>query len=230
MPPSERDLRIAIIGAGIVGCTLAHALLERSIPFQIYEANELSRTTSGGINATEAGVRALKLCGRQCYEAFREVSTTHHRTRPELFWNVTTEGNKVLAEVISDKEYGSMNRVKLLEALASRLPEGIVSFGHRIKSIQEANDDLLLEFENGSIETVDIVLGCDGLHSKVRSHVVGDGYEPTFSHNIICRGPLPAKGVEDILGEEIGIGSQTGIGNEDGIVCYPVNEDTVNFG
>lgn len=228
--PNKPELRIAIIGAGIVGVTLAHALLERSVPVQIYEATNTIRTTGGGINATEAGVRALRLCGRHCYDAFREVSTTHHRTRPELFWNVTTEGNKVLREVISEKEYGSMNRVRFLEALASRLPEGVVTFDSRIRSISEASDHVLLEFENGSTRAVDVVLGCDGIHSQVRSRVAGPGYEPTFSHNIICRGPLPAKGVEAILGEEIGKGSQTGIGNADGIVLYPVNDTLVNFG
>lgn len=179
------DLRIAIIGAGIVGVTLAHALLERNIPVKIYESSKEIRTIGGGINATEAGVRALKLCGRQCYEAFREVSTTHNRARPELFWNVTENGTEVLSEVISEKEYGSMNRIKFLEALAARLPTGIVQFNRRIKSVLDTGEHVALDFNDGSTETADVVFGCDGLHSQVRQFVVGPGYDPTFSHNIM---------------------------------------------
>lgn len=184
---SRPELRVAIIGAGIVGVTLAHALLGRKIPVKIYESSKEIRTIGGGINATEAGVRALKLCGKQCYDAFKEVSTTHSRRKPELFWNVTKNGDDVLTEVISEKEYGSMNRIKFLEALAARLPAEIVQFSRKIKSMNDTGDHVVLEFEDGSTETADVVLGCDGLHSQVRQFVVGPGYGPSFSQNIICR-------------------------------------------
>lgn len=228
MGSNEAGLRVAIIGAGIVGVTLAHALLERSIPARIYEASGTIRTTGGGINATEAGVRALKACGQQCYEAFAEVGTSHHRDRRELFWSIT-QGERV-AEVISKEEYGSMPRIKFLEALASRLPVDTVKLGSRIKAVRETPDQVELEFESGAIETADVVLGCDGIHSEVKRFVVGDGYEVSFSHSVICRGPVPRKDVEAIVGEELGKGSQVGIGNGDGFVAYPVDEQVVNLG
>lgn len=228
MNSAEPRLHVAIIGAGIVGVTLAHALLERSISVRIYEASSSVRTTGGGINATEAGVRALKACGKPCYEAFAEVGTRHYRDRPELFWSIT-QGDRV-AEVISEGEYGSMPRVKFLEALASRLPVDTVEFGSRVKAIRETEDRVELQFESGAIETADVVLGCDGIHSEVKRHVVGDSYGVSFSHSVICRGAVAAENVEAIIGSSLGKGAQLGIGHGDGFVAYHVDGHTVNLG
>lgn len=101
----SNDFRVAIIGGGIIGIIFAHALIARSVPVQVYEQSSEVRTTGGGINAPQVGVRALKRCSKECYEAFKEVSRRHHSERPELFWSVVQDDKVV--EVISKEEYGS---------------------------------------------------------------------------------------------------------------------------
>lgn len=229
LPQQSAQLRIAIIGAGIVGVTLAHALLARGIPVTVYEASSSIRTTGGGINATEAGVRALKLCGPKCYEAFKQVATTHNRVRPHIFWYVTQDDK--VAEIASWEEYGSMKRERFLEALAARLPEDVIKFDSRLSRIGEPDRGVELTFENARTDIVDVLLGCDGLHSKVKGDIVGvEDYRVSYSQTVICRGSVAAKDVEAIVGTTLGRGSQVGIGDEDGFVLYPVNEDLVNMG
>ena len=123
-----------------------------------------------------------------------------------------------------------MPRIKFLEALASRLPKDMVQFNCRIQSLQDKDDHVELQFEDGRIEAADVVLGCDGLHSQVRQHVVGSGYGPSFSHSIICRGSASANDIDNLVGESLAKGSQVGIGNGDGFVLYPVDDTTVNLG
>lgn len=226
---TEATFRVAVIGAGIVGITFAHALIERFIPVVIYEATDDIRTTGGGINATPAGVRALEHCGRECYDAFREVATNHHRERPDLYWNLTKDGK--IVEVTSKQEHGSMPRVNFIEALARRLPNGVVKFGSKLTALEEGLDGkLALRFENGTTENADIVIGCDGINSLIRTYVVGDQYPATFSHNVSCRGLISVQEAGKIVGEDLAKGAHLGFGDGDAWVFYPINEHTATFG
>lgn len=62
--------------------------------------------------------------------------------------------------------------------------EGIeVNFGSRMKSVEDVVDEdgVTVEFEDGTREFADLVIGCDGIHSQVRRLVVDPALEAEYS-------------------------------------------------
>jgi len=59
-------------------------------------------------------------------------------------------------------------------------------FGDGIRNLQEQDDGIAVEFEQGSTRTFDLVVGADGLHSKVRSLVFGpqDQFEKRLGYMV----------------------------------------------
>ena len=66
----------------------------------------------------------------------------------------------------------SVHRAKFLDAMVKHVPKRISHFGKRLAKIENLGPDstrtLRLEFEDGSSHETDVVIGCDGIHSKVR--------------------------------------------------------------
>jgi salicylate hydroxylase/6-hydroxynicotinate 3-monooxygenase len=77
----------------------------------------------------------------------------------------------------TEKRYGapdlSMHRAELHGALASLVPEQNIRFGRTLVGIDQAKDGMRLDFEDGTHEIVDALIGADGIHSVVRAAIVG---------------------------------------------------------
>ena len=75
------------------------------------------------------------------------------------------------------EKYGEMRsimRAELLDVLRSGLPENGIRMGTTIKSIEQSNEEVHLEFSDGSRSTYDLVVGCDGIHSQTRKMLFGE--------------------------------------------------------
>ena len=59
---------------------------------------------------------------------------------------------------------------------------------------QDAGDEVNIGFEDGTRTTANLVVGCDGIHSFVRSQFISD--HPTFSGRIAYRGLVPIDEIE----------------------------------
>lgn len=56
-----------------------------------------------------------------------------------------------------------------MAAWTDALPAGPVRFGRRLTTIRESAQRDALDFADGSSETVDVVIGAGGIHSRVRT-------------------------------------------------------------
>lgn len=69
----------------------------------------------------------------------------------------------------------SVHRAKFLDAMVKHVPKEISHFGKRLSKIEDLPSDsphrLKLIFEDESTFETDVVLGCDGIHSKVRGYL-----------------------------------------------------------
>jgi salicylate hydroxylase len=50
-----------------------------------------------------------------------------------------------------------------------------------------------LAFDDGTTHTADVIVGCDGIKSAVRSAVVGKPADPSFTRTVAYRGLIPSK-------------------------------------
>ncbi|KAL8871331.1 MAG: hypothetical protein Q9174_002812 [Haloplaca sp. 1 TL-2023] len=167
--------RIAILGAGPAGLSLAHLLLKASIPVTIYE-HDLSPTTrsqGGSLDLhTSTGQQAIKECG--LWDQFLE----HARYDGEAL-AVMDKNMKVYLRVPQGKEGKSngrpeIDRGAIRKILVEGLPEGVVKWGMKVREVTESEDGdgearYTIHFTDGSSTSdVDLLVGADGAWSKVR--------------------------------------------------------------
>lgn len=77
-------------------------------------------------------------------------------------------------------------RQAFLTELLAPVPEEVMHAGKRLSSLEvhnsQGHERYRLHFEDGSSDSFDIVFGADGIHGRLRKHVVGPHHpsaEPT---------------------------------------------------
>lgn len=166
--------KIAIIGAGPAGLMLARILHVNDIPCTIFERDRSpsERSILGG---------SLDLHKGSGQEAIRQGGLWD-QTSALLRWDaqaykISDPAGNLWVDV-KDIDLGrpEISRPDLHRVLYESLPQGCVRWDHRLKSI---DDDRTLHFENGqpSQGGFDLVVGADGVRSKVRPYV---SYIPPF--------------------------------------------------
>lgn len=165
---NDNHKKIAIIGAGLGGLTLACILYKNNIPFKIYEAEASpnERGQGGLLDIHDYnGQLALKDAG--VFEKFLEIilpGADAQRIidmKGNILYEDQVKGNGNRPEV----HRGDLRRI-LLEAL----PENSIHWGHKIMqatSLGEGKHQVV--FSNGSSIKTDLLIGADGAWSKVRT-------------------------------------------------------------
>jgi 2-polyprenyl-6-methoxyphenol hydroxylase-like FAD-dependent oxidoreductase len=160
--------RIAIIGAGPGGLTLARILQTRHIPTVVFEReNDPDERPQGGsldLHA-ESGQLALHLAGLD--EQFRAIA----RYEDQGIRVLDKHGQVLLAHEQDEKtgDRPEVDRTELRKMLLTSLAPDVVRWGHNLRSVQQTHDGTYeLFFEHGVSETFDLVIGADGAWSHVR--------------------------------------------------------------
>ena len=160
--------RIAIIGAGPGGLTLARLLQMRNIPTTVFEkeSHRNERPQGGTLDLhTGSGLLAVHLAGLD--EQFRPIA----RYEDQGVRVLNKEG-QVLYTNEQGQETGDrpeVDRTELRAMLLDSLAPSVVRWGHHLRSVRQASDGTHeLVFENGLTESFDLVVGADGAWSRVR--------------------------------------------------------------
>lgn len=165
--------KIAIIGAGIGGLTLALALKRAGFTTTVYEsAAEIKPVGAGIVMAGNAMQIFEKLGIRQKVEnAGRKIS-------------VLKITNALLSPIVEldlkrfEQRYGVYNvaihRADLQSILAEEVGFQQIELSKRLTHV-EKKEDIHLSFEDGSMAKCDVLFGADGIHSTVRKQVFGIG-------------------------------------------------------
>ena len=186
-------LRIAIVGAGIGGLTLAMALRQRGIDAEVYErAHEL--TEIGAAVALSANAtRELRRLG------VLDPITAASTEPSELIYRDWRDGSRIAAHAVHEglryqrecgAPYYGIHRADLQRTLGAALGGAGLHLGHRLTGITDLGGPIRLDFDNGATVAADLVIGADGVRSEVRRHVAGSD-ATSYSGTSAFRGIVP---------------------------------------
>ncbi|GAA4778338.1 FAD-binding domain [Stakelama sediminis] len=166
-------MRIAISGAGVAGPTLAYWLRKGGHePFLIEKASEL-RTGGYVIDFWGLGYQIAEKMG-----VIDAVLAHGYQVQEVRF--VGDDGRRVSGfpvDVLADMTQGrftSLPRGDLAGTIFDTIRANTETrFGDSIAAMEEHADGIHLTLESGETRDVDLLVGADGLHSKVRSLAFG---------------------------------------------------------
>jgi 2-polyprenyl-6-methoxyphenol hydroxylase-like FAD-dependent oxidoreductase len=161
--------RIAIIGAGLGGLTLARVLHTRGIPATVYdlEISPTARNQGGTLDLhPESGQAALAEAGLS--EGFRRLA----RPEGEEMKILDKTGAVLLHEDAEDAagERPEVDRAALRALLLDSLPDGTVRWGAKVADVTPlaAGAGFALTFADGGGVSAALLVGADGAWSKTR--------------------------------------------------------------
>lgn len=186
--------RAHIIGCGISGPVLAMYLDRAGYEAVVHERRTEAMASEGAsFNLAPNGLDVLRTLGLA-----EEVEAVGNRTDRIGFYN---HRGKQLG--LNPESTVLLNRGDLQKVLVSGAERAGVrlEFGKLLTDVTQTPDAVTATFADGTSVEGDLLVGCDGLRSRVRHAVVPTAPVPTYSGIIDCAGlgylpgRLPADGV-----------------------------------
>jgi salicylate hydroxylase len=188
-----RNMRIAVIGGGIGGLTLALALRQRGLSAEVFEQAPELAEVGAAVALSANSTRELRRLG--LLDQIAAVSTEP----TELIYRDWRDARRIAAHPVrQDRQYQKrfgapyfgIHRAELQRILSSALGGAGLWLGHRLAATVEQGETIRLEFSNGNVAEADLVVGADGVRSVVRRFVTG-GEDAVYSGTSAFRGIVP---------------------------------------
>ena len=190
-------MTVIVSGAGIGGLTVALTCHELGIPVKVYEQVKEITPLGVGINLQPHAVREIFEMGLEA-----EIDSIGLRTKEVAYFTKT--GLPIHSEArgawagYNWPQY-SIHRgelqMMLLAAVRARLGEDAVQTGAAITSFEETETGVRFNVERGGVTstgTGSVLIGADGLHSKVRAQFYPDEGAPVWAGAVLWRGTTRA--------------------------------------
>ena len=166
-----------IIGAGIAGPAAALSLIHYKSDYvpKLHELRSQPSTLGGAINLDPNALRVLKRLG--LYEKI--LSAGQVSTAIDVWSSVT--GSKLGQLTMKYKDFKSVRIMRstlhaiLLDACKEKNIQ--IHYGRQLTNVDVETGSV--EFKDGTKDSGDVILGCDGTHSALRQYV--DGRKPNYT-------------------------------------------------
>jgi salicylate hydroxylase len=219
--------RILIAGGGIGGLTAALALIQRGFRVSVYEQAPDLHEFGAGIGIMPNGSRVLHALG--LHSALEAIASIPQVREMRLFTDSQTwrmPGMDAIARFGSP--FWLVHRGDFHRALASAVEEqapGTIHVGARCVGFQQDAHSVELLLETGVHVSGEVLIGADGVHSRIRRQMFGEG-RATFTGFMAWRAAIPMQRVDARFASSFTVW----LGPSGQIVTYPMRRGTLlNF-
>ena len=175
-------ISVGIIGGGIGGISAAVALRHCGIKAVVYERAGKLREFGAGMMLWANASRVLNELG-----LLNKVIAVSGQTNN--FYVRKSSGEILLKIATGDFDVPSVcvPRADLLSILVSVIPPEQIKTGHEFNHLTQTADKVRVEFTNGAAAEHDILIGADGVYSRIRKEIFGFR-QPIYRGYMVWRG------------------------------------------
>ncbi|MFC5138981.1 FAD-dependent monooxygenase [Actinomycetospora rhizophila] len=219
---------IAVVGGGIGGLTLGLALRRLGLRARIYEQAPALVEVGAAVALAANGTRILRELG------LGDVLGAASTVPSELVYRHGADGRRIAAHPVGDwysdrfgAPFWGVHRARLQCALADAWGTEDLHLGKELVRVDPRAGPTRLTFADGSTTSADVVVGADGIRSRVRRWLTGGdpGAEPVYSGTSGFRGLVPRAAVPDLPDPDA---VQFWMGPDAHLLHYAIG-DVVNF-
>jgi 6-hydroxynicotinate 3-monooxygenase len=185
--------RIGVVGAGLGGTATAALLAQAGFDVRLYEQAPAFARIGAGIHV---GPNVMKIMRRIGAEAELNDLGSH----PDFWHSRSADDGRYLARIplgraeTNDRfgaDYVTVHRGDFHAIMARAAGKDVIKFGKKLIGVSEHGHLVTAEFEDGSQDEVDLLIGADGLNSRIREILLGPE-APIYTGYVGHRAIIPA--------------------------------------
>ena len=212
--------KVAIIGSGIAGLTLASLLkTDSNFEFVIYEKEEIFNLDEGfGIQLSVNSVSILNKIG--FYQLNKNEK--YHPSKLDFYsmnYNKIGDLDLTIFNSVNDK-YTTLKRSTLIKFLKEKLFSSSIIFGKKINKVEQKNGKININFADGSSDRVDYLVVSDGVFSNSKSVIEKANFRQNYYGAIAVRTQITNQDIVNLNSNNISLI----MGSDAHLVLYPINQ------
>ncbi|WP_175392697.1 FAD-dependent monooxygenase [Aquimarina megaterium] len=177
-PKMDTKDKIAIVGGGIGGLTMALTLKKNNQDFKLFEKSNEFKEVGAGIGLAS---NALKIFDK--LNIGEELRTKGHLLKRTI---LATKKLKILKTVPFPEEVYCIHRASIIDVISSKLDQNSYELGKEVKSI-ENEESVKITFKDHTAIEFDTLIASDGINSSIRKSIFPE-IRIRHTHQIIWRG------------------------------------------
>jgi 2-polyprenyl-6-methoxyphenol hydroxylase-like FAD-dependent oxidoreductase len=222
--------RVLIAGGGLGGLTAALSALKMGCDVEVYEQAPELKEVGAGLQLAANGTRVFYALG--IGEELKSLSCEAEGKEIRV-WNTGETWKLFDLGKVSIERYGypyftvyRPDVLTVLERAVRREKPDAIHLASKCVGFRQDTNEVVLQLENGKTVPGDVLIGADGVHSRIRQGLFGPD-KPQFTGIIAWRGIVPMEKLPEHMVRMVGT---NWVGPGGHVVHYPLRSGKVmNF-